>query len=445
MRRGDPANWDKYKKAVHAFNDAKERKLQANWDRLCSELNLGDQKVWQKINRLLSGEPSQNAIQPLRDQSGNLVFEDSDISCILQDTHVRRSNSKHSFDRALFEGVNSEVDILLSQEKLHIDSGPSRSVNRDICVSEVKRAIEKINRNTAPGPDGVHPVLILEGINILTPYLCQLFQCCWSSGVVPKAWKRDSRIYIPKHNKDDYHVPKAYRGISLTSVVGKIYERIVTSRLTAWLEQNDILDPLQYAYRKYWNISKGMLFHTLSIYQGFKENKDTIAAYIDFEGAFDALWRKGAIRKLYNIGLTGRILLYIADFLQGRESRNLVNSYTSGWIPTEIGVPQSSVISPIIFILYTNDLTKSLGPHISYADDLFIWATSCNVNDAIGTIEEKLGVLLGWSQKWRLPINKSKTEIMCLSRSGHKTINVTLDGAQLQQVVHLQNLSRDHH
>ena len=275
-----------------------------------------------------------------------MVFEERDISCILQDTHFKRFNSEHSFDNTWFDRVNSEVDILLSQEKLNIDSSPSKPFNCGISISEKKRAIEKIMRNTAPGSDGFHPVLIIEATNILPSYLCNPFQCCWSSGGGPKAWKRDSRIYIPKHNKDDYHVPKAYRGISITSVVGKIYERIVTSRLPAWLEQNNILNPLQYAHNKYRNSSQGMLFHTLSIYQGFKENKDTLAAYIDFEGAFDALWRKGVVYKLYNICLTGRILLYIVNFLHGRESRHLVNSYTFG------------VISPIIFILYTHDQTK---------------------------------------------------------------------------------------
>ena len=110
----------------------------------------------------------------------------------------------------------------------------------------------------------------------------------------------------------------------------------------------------------------------MSCVYGFKKNQSTVAAYVDLEGAFDGIWRKGVIYKLIEANIMGRMLLYVHSFLSSRKSRNLVNNFVSPWTSTKIGVPQGSVISPLLFIFYIQDMATKLGPHIAFADDLTI-------------------------------------------------------------------------
>ena len=107
---------------------------------------------------------------------------------------------------------------------------------------------------------------------------------------------------------------------------------------------------------------------------------------IDFEGAFDAVWRKGVIYKIIKLGIRGRMLDYIHDFLQNRFSRSLVNSVTTPWISTDVGIPQGSILGPILYIIFTVDIQEYIDlPVIKFADDITMWYTGDNISDTEDT------------------------------------------------------------
>ncbi len=131
----------------------------------------------------------------------------------------------------------------------------------------------------------------------------------------------------------------------------------------------------EYAYRKDHNLTQALLYYSLQATKGLKTGH-RVSCYIDFEGAFDNVWRNAILYKLHKAGLRGRLFLYIASFLSDRGIRSLINDYVSGVTASTIGVPQGSVIAPVLFIFFISDLTERLGPHIRYAGNLSLWETN---------------------------------------------------------------------
>ena len=115
-----------------------------------------------------------------------------------------------------------------------------------------------------------------------------------------------------------------------------------------------------------------MLNISLSVYGGFKDNHTTGMVAVDYEGAFDVVWRNGVVYKLLSIGIQGRLLHYVHSFLTDRKSRSLVNSITTDWVGTDVGIPQGSIIGPVLYLIFTSDISLQLRKHIKFADDLYL-------------------------------------------------------------------------
>ncbi len=360
------------------------------------------------------------------------------------------------FDDDWYNKVTDEVNNIKQQEESHphtAENWYAVQYNSDITESEVIKAIGLMKRSSSPGPDGILPVMLLKSGPLITSHLNTLFQACWSEGCVPKCWKRDHRIYIPKPGKDNYHTEKAYRPLSLNSVVGKLYERIPTLRFIWFLERTFNIDLWQFSYQKHSSTIHALLHMIQSIKEGFNEGKCTVAALIDLEGAFDAVWRDGVVYQLHEVGITGRLLRYVISFFHCRCSRNLVNNFESEWMDTSIGVPQGSILAPILFIFYVRNMTRDVPNHIKYADDLTAMASDKDPDLAAATLSNNISVVIEWNHKWRLMANPSKSEVMCFTKKGDVKVTVYMGTSILKQVtlkpclgvVLDNNLSFSHH
>ena len=139
--------------------------------------------------------------------------------------------------------------------------------------------------------------------------------------------------------KSSYNVSKAYRGLSLTSIPGKVFERISEIRLREFIDNMGLLDIYQHAYQQDKSIQQALLFFTLHVTKANRNGDSTVTCYLDLEGAFDAIWRDGIIFQLHEAGLSGNLLLIVTSYLSDRVVRNNVNDYVSPWIATNVGVP----------------------------------------------------------------------------------------------------------
>ncbi len=370
--------------------------------------------------------------------NGEYTFDDEAISDKLAAVHVLRTHvTPGDFDSEWFQTVTNKAQDINHCGISSISTAQdyyAAKYNDDITEVDVDHALRKMKKDSSPGPDGIMPIMILKSGPNISTYLSSLFQSCWVEGVVPSVWKMDNRVYIPKPNKEDYHIEKAYRPLSLNSCIGKLYERTPTLRLIWFLECTHNIDLHQFAYRQGSNTVHALLHMMHTIKSGFNEGECCVAALIDLEGAFDAVWRDGVMYQLWSAGVSGRLLHYICSFLTDRKSRNLVNDYTSPWMDTSVGVPQGSILAPILFIFYVRDMTANVPNHLKYADDVTAMVVHRDPQVAAQQLSTDISSVVSWNRKWRLLANPKKTEVMCFSKSGHPQVTVTMGSDILKQV-----------
>ena len=191
---------------------------------------------------------------------------------------------------------------------------------------------------------------------------------------------------------------------------------MVLGRLTYFLEQQDILSPVQAGFRPGRSTVDQVLLLSQSIADSFHQSKPgarTVLATVDFAKAFDSVWHFALLSKLLSLDLPLCFIEWIRSYLSDRRSKVLIcNSYSRPF-RLRRGVPQGSVLGPVLFSLYINDLPTFLPTSVKtslYADDLAIWASSPSVECATSMVQAALNRLVEWSSKWRLPLNPLKCE-----------------------------------
>ena len=245
--------------------------------------------------------------------------------------------------------------------RIALDNPLNLPLNRE----EVSYSLRKMNMHSAPASsDKILPIMLKKGGKTLEAALLDTYDTCWTHGVYPQIWKREDRIYLPKADKLSYNTAKAYRSISLVSNMGKTYERIGSNRLYSFMEQNGLLSPFQYAYRKNKDLTQALLYYVLEAQQAIDSNQVMLTTMVDLEGAYDCVWRAGLLKKLYEAGIRGR------QYLTGRTVKSTVNSHTSKEFTTKLGLPQGGIIVVFCFIFFITDMTTNIPSKIGFADNL---------------------------------------------------------------------------
>ena len=301
--------------------------------------------------------------------------------------------------------------------------------------AEFLAAASYLTSSTATGPDKVaYPVLKhlpRSGMD----FLLHIFNLSWSSHFIPSIWKTSSIIPIHKMGKP-LDSPASFRPISLTSCVSKLFERIILSRLLFFLESNSILSPRQAGFRPGRSTLDQILYFSQSISDGFNKPRPdsrTILSTIDFFKAFDSVWHPPLFHKPILAGLPPCFARWTQSFLSDRRASVVFQNHKSRSFQVHRGVPQGSVLGPVLFSQLINDLPASLPSSVScslYADDLAIWSSSPSVPTAVEATQA-LFRLERWSEYWCLPLNPSKCEASFFSVDPHQA-NFLLLGSRLR-------------
>ena len=221
------------------------------------------------------------------------------------------------------------------------------------------------------------------------------------------------------HKKESKNILKNYRPISLLPVCGKIFEKCIYNSLYSYLESNDILSKSQSGFRKGDSCISQLLAITHEIYSNFDAypSLETRGVFLDISKAFDRVWHEGLLYKLKSYGINGPLLILIKSFLTNRFQRVVLNGQTSNWKNILAGVPQGSILGPLFFLIYINDIPEGIQSNIKiFADDTSIFSVMKDPISASVTLNEDLYLISKWAYSWKMSFNpdpsKQATEIV---------------------------------
>ena len=276
----------------------------------------------------------------------------------------------------------------------------------DITEDQVLKVLKGLQASKAPGPDGIHPAIIKPIADIIAGPICRLYQMSLDQGRLPSDWKTAAVVALHKGGaKTDF---KNYRPVSLTSVVCKTLEKIVKSHLVVHLEQYKLMSETQHGFTKQRSCLTNLLCFLEEVTSKLDENKTVEVAYLDFSKAFDSVNQRLLLFKLKNFGIQGQLHNWISAFLSRRSFFVRVGEECSAPVQLISGVPQGSVLGPLLFLLYINDLPNTL------KSSCYIFADDVKVVGSNGRedLERDLLEVAQWARTWDLSLNASKSHVL---------------------------------
>ena len=307
--------------------------------------------------------------------------------------------------------------VFVREEGLGGAGGGGEPIGEEIVFTEeeVLKKLKKLKPEKSSGPDGMHPLILNKCADSIAHPLSMIFTKSYKEGRVPTDWKEANITPIfKKGNRND---PGNFRPVSLTSVVCKTMESIMKDSILRQVEEKEIMTPFQHGFRS----GKSCLTNTLETLEAWTRLLDAgigvDVVYLDYRKAFDTVPHGRLIRKLGSMGLGPETVEWIWDFLKNRKMRVQVNGSFSSWREVCSGVPQGSVLGPLLFLLFVNDLPDWIKTNIRlFADDAKIWKEISCLEDQ-QELQADLDRLREWSDEWLLEFNPAKCNVMHIGHS----------------------------
>lgn len=303
--------------------------------------------------------------------------------------------------------------------------------NQPITLHELKKSI-KDTKPAAVGPDGFHIHMLQHAPPHILNTLLDIFNEIWFSGSFPATWRDATIIPILKMNKNP-SLLDSYRPISLTSVLCKVLERIVKNRLQWELERRKLLSPVQSGFRCSRSTLDRIVLLQNSIIEAFTKKQHFLAIFFDFNKAFDSIWRHKIMDTLHKWNFRGRLVVFVLNFLTSRKFNVKLGPTLSTTRDFINGVPQGSVLSPILFNVAINDVVDNVSFPIKpalFADDLTISLPCSDIGLGEEVLQEAINKLYQWSLSNGLQFSTTKTAAVHFCRRNHcqHKINVHING-----------------
>ncbi|KAL9969651.1 hypothetical protein ACROYT_G021888 [Oculina patagonica] len=313
-----------------------------------------------------------------------------------------------------------------------------------ITAKEIHDQISKLKNKKASGTDAILNEMIKHGRYYLMPSLERIFNDIIENGTFPTEWNIGVIKPIYKQ-KGDKKSPANYRGITLTSCLGKLFTSILQNRLNKFIEQHDVLNPEQFGFRPNSRTTDSLFIFQQLLHKYTKQHKKLYVGFIDYEKAFDSVWQSGMIHKLQTYGIQGKFLNVIKSMYSSIRSCVKINQNAlTELFSCNKGIRQGDGLSPVLFSLFMNDLpqylkqSKSPGVMLGnrtinclmYADDLLI------ISPSPEGLQQSLNVIHRHAQQWKLKVNTKKSNIIIFSGNGQNknNINFKYDNESLQIV-----------
>ena len=281
----------------------------------------------------------------------------------------------------------------------------------DFNIDNIIEIIHTLNPNKAHGHDVFSIRMILLSRESIVKPLYLLFKNCFEASTFPLEWKKGN--VIPIFKKGNKQEVSNYRPISLLPVVSKIFERIIFDAIFNYMDQNSFFNPNQSGFRPGDSCIHQLISITHDIHKSFDINpsQEVRGLFLDISKAFDRVWHKGLLYKMKNFGIEGKLYKLIESFLSDRFQRVTINGQSSSWLPITAGVPQGSILGPLLFLSFINDLPEGLHSNVKlFADDTAIFSTANSPTEIANELTHDLEKIRSWAIQWKMLFNPDQTK-----------------------------------
>ena len=280
-----------------------------------------------------------------------------------------------------------------------------------ISDDEIKLLLKNIDITKSTGPDNISATMLKMCGDTLVQPIRIIFLNIVKTGIYPSQWKKAN--VTPVHKKNDKQLVDNYRPISLLPILSKIFERIIFKNLYNHLISNHLISKNQSGFRPGDSCTNQLLFLINEIHKAFDDNNclEVRSVYLDMSKAFDKVWHPGLIFKLKQNGVSGKLLKLLTNYLSNRYQRVVINGKNSKWAPILSGVPQGSVLGPLLFLVFVNDLENDIKCNIKFfADDTSLFSTVFNPFKSASDLNSDLSTISKWARQWKMSFNPDPTK-----------------------------------
>ena len=434
-RSGSASDWSQFKKCRNAVNnEIKQAKEQYFKNAL--RVNEGDpRKTWRIINELTSRKNHTSSVKEIK-------FNNNSIS----DSHELSSTFNNHFSSVglkLIDDIQQSGNIPSYFD--YLEETEHRFELNTIECSKVFSLLSKLCKSKATGLDKISARLLRECADLVASSLCCIFNRSITSGIFPTEWKFTK--VVPLFKQGERSDLNNYRPISIIPVVAKVFERIVYNQFYEYLTENNLISSSQSGFRSFHSTATALLEATDSWAFNIDKGNVNAVVFLDLKKAFDTVDHTILLSKLKAFGVTGVTYNWFNSYLDDRKQKCFVNGCLSDSKPLLCGIPQGTILGPLLFLLYINDLPNclSISQPRMYADDTHLTFASNDVTILEENMNNELTKVSEWLIANKLTLNRSKTEFMLLgSRQRLSTLSgplsFSINGDSIKQVEFAKSL-----
>ena len=346
-----------------------------------------------------SKQKTKDVVGPLKSEIGDLVTDSKEMADLLNNYFASVFTEESFVDFPVTDGYDSlkVLDFV------------------DFSEEVVANKLKSLCADKTPGPDNIHPAVLLKCFDVLSLPLSLIFKKSFNEGLVPKDWRIAN--VTPIFKKGDHSSTCNYRPVSLTSVVCRVMESIIKDSIMDHLLENELLNVSQHGFLPKRSCVSNLLQFVDDVTAFMDDKKSVDVIYLDFSKAFDKVPVKRLVLKVKDLGIVDKTANWIESWLSDRCQRVVINGLKSEWENVTSGVPQGSVLGPLLFLIFINDLDNGINSNmLKFADDTKLYRGINSIEDSV-MLQEDLDRLIEWSNLWQMSFNVSKCKVMHIGSS----------------------------
>lgn len=398
--RNEKTRTNQRAKYIKARNKVKRIMTQEkrNFERdICNRSRENPKVFWSHVRRNLKTKSDVAPLLESNSKEASLKFNDKDKANILQSQFCGVFTNEPHGDIPYFElKTNNTINDI------------------HVTVDMVKKAIQGLNPTKAFGPDEISPRMLKELVDYLSDPLAIIMNKTLSDSCLPADWKMAH--VTPIFKKGVKNLPENYRPVSLTSICCKLTESIIKDQMMSYLLQENLLSNKQYGFIGKRSTTTQLLTYIDKCCEVIANGSVVDCIYFDFAKAFDTVPHRRLLKKLECYGIKGKIVQWIKAFLSDRHQLVKINGAHSRIGSVISGIPQGSVLGPLLFVLYINDLPEEIISEIFlFADDTKIFKRVDSVDDS-DILQRDIATLEEWSRDWLLKFHPDKCHVLTIGK-----------------------------